>query len=346
MKRAALVAFAAVFLVGCQDDQLPSEPSPSFQITEATPQDIEELIGQLFPPGGLRNAALVRFRNIERQLTRDVEDARGKMFDLVDFTVKRLELGQLLDPDPATAAEAVSELINLLFLFVDLGSAEIDPAIFEAEDFAVQVVPPEGATVLTNTAFAGVDIEDEDLNETILVTIQRLDQNPCLPTGLIQSEGCWEFNRFPAGQFDAGVEVAVCVDLELLDPALRPLVRLHKFAPGQGVEVLVVSPGDIGVECATFTALNSPGSNGLRHFARALTGRLAALLGPRPLFASAVIDRPKRLGGTIGSFTDFGGAVPVDVAISAGNNQTAGVGTAVPIPPAVEVRNTSSAVRS
>ncbi len=357
MKRLALFSLAAVTLVACQDQPIPSEPPieqqrAAFPPQAATEAQIAELINALFNQPEKREAHEL-FAQVKRGMASGDEDlAQAKAGELAQLAWAAFSANRVNDPDgngPLTPTEGVLELTELVFAFAGvLIPPEFDEdlltEISQAEDFVVAVVPPSGGTVLTEKNFAGVDISDEALDQTIVVTIQKIVQEDrCLPTGLIQSEGCWEYNRFPAGDFNVDVEVAVCVEVAAAFDPLFDLFRLHKFAPGQGVEVLVVSPGDIGVECATFTALNSPGSNGLRHFASALTGRLAALLGPQPLFASALISRPKRLSGTGTSFTDFGGAIPVDVAISAGNNQTAGVGTAVPIDPTVHVTDSTGA---
>ncbi len=271
------------------------------------------------------------------------------MFELIDFTLTRQDEGQLLDPNlppEETAADGVTALIDLLHVFVELPPPGIDPTIYEADDFAVALVPETGATVLTKEGFAGVAIPDAAITEPIVVTIRLIDQTPCLPTGLIQADGCWEYQRFPAGDFIVPVGVEICVDVGVLDDAfgqaVGDLAELHKSSAETGVVKLDLGAGGIGVVCSGFPpppVIGDAGLEGFPAFARKVHDRLIDLLGPPPLSASALLatSRPKNLTGQSGSFTDMGGAVAVNVAINAGDGQTAPVGTPVAIAPSVVV---------
>lgn len=337
MKRLALLCLSfALLVVGCRDTQAPTEPQvlpqPASAIGEGE-EDIRKLIDALFPgPGGLRRAANNQFDKVVRALDKQgLDEAQLKMFELIKFTLTRQDEGQLIEP----AAQGVSDLIDLLYKFVGLTVPNV-----------VALVPETGATVLTKEGFAGVAIPDAAIDEAILVTIRQIDQSPCLPTGLIQADGCWEYQRFPAGDFIVPVGVEICVDVGVIDDgpgqAVADLTELHKFSPATGVVKLSLDPGGIGVACDGFPPPPVIGDAGLEGFpalARKVHDRLIDLLGPPPLSASALVatSRPRKLSGATGSFTDMGGAVPVTVGINAGDGQTAPVGTSVAIAPSVVV---------
>ena len=316
-----LVVGGLLWVVACADDStLPTFPQfdhiPGRQDAFA---DLQAQIVALFPGnsgkgkgkgngngGGTQNAALKRLRNIDRQLLRNVDVAQRMAFELGEFAMRQLNAGKLQGGDPAGALD---ELLADLSFFVGGEGG-----------FALEIVspPPPGGqtTVVTDNGHASVIIEDDDLTETILVSIQQIVQESCdLETDLVQSDGCWRFNRFPAGDFANDVEITICVDVEDVPPSLLPFLRLHKGDPGQPIQPLVATAGDALI-CDGFDPIASLGSNSLVNFASAVSGGLRALLGPKPLFASVAFGG--RLGGLAGSFSDFGGAVPFHESFESG----------------------------
>jgi len=357
MKRFLLFAVAAALLVGCEGAPLPTE-SPDLKkgklpAQAAAQAQINNLINALFNQPEKREAHKL-FAQVKRGMASGDEDyAREQMAELVNLATTGLNDGNLNDPDGETAEVAVARLIDLLFAFVGLDLPEIDPEIFESEEYVVQVVPPTGGTVLTE--HAGVEISDEAVDWWQIVTIRRINQDPCLPTGLHQSVGCWEYTKSDARPFIELVEVGLCVDVGNLveqypdvseeypdgyGEYLASLVRLHKYNPEEGVTKLAEEDGDIGVVCTDFEIPDVIGDAGL---IRSLGDRLMELLGPRPLHAALAVGRPKRLGGMTGSFTDMGGAVEADVEIEDGDGQTGGVGSPVPVDPTVHVTDATGA---
>jgi len=348
MKRVALLALAAAFLVGCQGDRLPTESPDNTQATlakGAAPQaQINALMHALFNQPDKKSANKL-FAQVKRGMARgDDSYAQAQAAQLVNLATDALNGGRLDDPDGMTAEEGVALLIDLLFEFVGLDLPDVDPGIFESVEWVVQAVTPAGATVLTNFFHAGVRIPAGALQETELISIYYVNQNPCLPTGLLQSEGCWQYEKSGEDPFALDVEVAICVDVGQLEEDygsyLTDLVRLHKYDPEEGVTKLEVADGDIGVDCDDFALPEFLGDAGLL---KNLGSRIWEFLGPRPLQAALAETRPKKLGGTTGSFTDMGGAVEADVEIEDGDGQTAGAGTPVPVDPTVYVTDSTGA---
>jgi alpha-tubulin suppressor-like RCC1 family protein len=144
----------------------------------------------------------------------------------------------------------------------------------------------------------------------------------CLPTISNQSNGCYQIRTepelFPFAQL---VRVEICVDPSPVDLSLRDSLRLFKFNTTQGLVALQrADPTLIGTDCSgSGLGLNDAaplrGREGvilqLAHWA----GRLVA---PRELHAAVrrAITPPKGIGGLVGSFSDFGGAVPACADVS------------------------------
>lgn len=271
---------------------------------------IQELIDALFPkPNKLHQSATKKFRNIVRQWSRGQEEAaRDQMVALVEFTGVRYEEGQLLDPpefDPpedTTTEEAVSELISLLFEFVGV-------------DGAAAVVPLEGGTVLVVPeveVVAGVDVPA--LDETILVTVQQMlegEEDPPIPVDLPQFGNLFGFDMYPTIEFDEEGIVGLCVTFELgdLSPEQEDLVQLYRYDPDSGdVYALPL--------CYAW-------------FLDCLGGGSGASM-------AKVLQR-RGLGGLTQHFSHIRAVLPAQMDLYAGDDQTAQVGTPVPIDPAVLV---------
>lgn len=270
--------------------------------------------------GGVLRSALKRLRNIDRQVDRRLKAAQNQamrlaetamdLFNAGNLNTGRYPVGVFSSPD-LDAEEALGEFIELLDIFVERTEG----------GFALAFVapPPPGGetTVVTQDNNAGVTIDEGDLAEPTLISIQQIATENCLESDVIQSTGCWRFNKFPAGDFEQDVEVTICVDDSDILPSQIPFLRLHKFS-GDEVTVLEATAGDSAVDCTEFVPLLvSRGSNSLRNFASAVSSGLRSLVGPQPLIASTAFAA-RRLGGLTGSFTDFGGALTFSESFESG----------------------------
>jgi hypothetical protein len=179
------------------------------------------------------------------------------------------------------------------------------------------VVGPDGGVVTTADGYAGVSIPDGALNEDVLITIRQVhpDSQPwgkCLPTGLRQEEGCYDFATEPAIEaFNDPVTVAICLDPD----ALRPdNLMLHRYNPSESVGVVELenAPENF-LDCGGFTGLAFLGEDAgaldrLAMFAGRLMSPLASLLFPRTVFATDL-----GRGGLTDAFSSMGWAEPADL---------------------------------
>jgi Tol biopolymer transport system component len=128
----------------------------------------------------------------------------------------------------------------------------------------------------------------------------------CLPGGLLQSNWCYQIRTEPElYQFAESVRVEICVDVSEI-PDYADDLLIHKYNETEGLVALPwAEPTLIGADCSGMGQYGAtPGFFGrLGQWAR-------RLLAPPDLLASVLIIVPKGLGGTGGSFSDFGGAVP------------------------------------
>ncbi len=131
----------------------------------------------------------------------------------------------------------------------------------------------------------------------------------CLPGGLTQSDECYQIRTEPAlYQFGMPVHVEICVDASPVPEALQSELLVHKYNTTEGLQALPwAEPTIIGSDC-TGSSLLGAASAVFEPFAR----WVGNLLAPPELSASVLAGTrvPKGLGGTAGSFSDFGGAVP------------------------------------
>lgn len=309
----ALVALVA--LTACDDGAAPEptlSPDPAAFSSHAAldAQEIRDQIEALFPAPGLRNAALSRFSAIERQLDRGRDQAaESQALNLVEFTLDRLENDQLLDPNgaaPPSTLAAVAALVADLNAFVGLTASPTFTV--HTDEGTIAVVSDEGGTVTTEDEFAGVDVPDASTDEPTVLTIQRLDQDPCLPTGLPQFEGCYQFDKFPDTDFQDEVVVGVCID-PAVTGTTKDRILLHKFDP-DSASLGVVPLDNVAapfLDCAGFTVAGAESPwpvrlarQGLRHVSR--------WLAP-PLYAAHT-----GAGGLTISFSDFGWVLPPELA--------------------------------
>jgi hypothetical protein len=355
VRRFALVPAIALLALACQDEPLPTDgadpsPSPAASVQASTVGDIEDLIGELFPEPGLENAALTQFGNVERMVEEgDVDEARAKAFDLIGFTLEKLEEGQLEDPSgPTTTEEAVSDLIDLLLTFVGLEAPDVSPSVLSGDTDGVVAIafPDQDNLIVTGNEFAGTFIPAGAVDEETVVVVERLDPvdqpgDDCLPIGAEQREGCYRFDKSPDDVFNEDVLVAVCPVASLRDendPDFDERFQLAKFDPenpGDGVVPLPSASEDF-LDCSDFGTLAAAVSQGpLGRLAGAWSatgGRLLRWLGPAPARAVNL-----GFGGSTRDFSRIGWARLGEVQIASGDGQTDFTGFRVDANPTVQV---------
>jgi hypothetical protein len=188
-------------------------------------------------------------------------------------------------------------------------------------DCGEAVVGPDGGVVTTVDGRAGVSIPADALDGDLLITVGQIDPasqpwGRCLPTGLRQEEGCYEFDTEPAisevnelDAFNVPVTVAVC-----LDPgAIRPdNLTLHKYdaeRPTQGV-IELENAAETFLNCEGFMVASAPGGEGVFGWLASAANRalspVRSLVFPRLAFATDL-----GRGGLTDSFSFIGWAEPV-----------------------------------
>lgn len=359
MKRLFAVALLAFLVAGCQDDVSEAVAPDDFTARaqkggpggspdeSALEGKINKLLNELFPQPE-KSQANKLFADIKSALARgDTTEARRSVSDL-------LELGasiQLQDPKgPRSAAEGFSDLIDLLFEFVGLEPPEVDPALLQqdGDDGTVELaLDGQDNLITTRDTFAGTFIEDEDIDQNLLIVLERLTTDEqddlqggeCLPlpSSVEQREGCYQFDRFPEGTFQQDVRVGVCPEDAVENNAG---FQLHEFEDEddggvEGVEALpnVAFPE---LQCADFTVVRGPDFPTpwrLAHSAwRQTGGRVLSWLSPATLQA---ID--SGTGGSTDDFSRIGWAEQMDVDIEDGDDQQTSVGSQVATDPQVKV---------
>jgi hypothetical protein len=208
-----------------------------------------------------------------------------------------------------------------------------------------EIIGTDGGVVVTPSGHAGVSIPKGALEGDIRITVKRVSPvgGKCLPTGLRQTEGCYEFETHPSlaevnesGKFNELVTVAVCIDPAASDP---DKLTLHKYhSPEEGVVELPGAP-ETFLHCHDFTAsgtlsqadgpLQWLASAGRRIFSPAIH-----LVSPRLAYAS---DTGR--GGLTDAFSLMGWAEPVELdVIGEGFSPTARPGAEITLQ--VEARTT------
>ena len=338
----------SLFAVGCGSESgLPTD-QPNIQKSQLPPgtsdeAQINRLLHALLSQPDKRDANQLFARVKAEAAGGDAEASQAAMFELLDLVLN----AELQEPEDMTAGDALSELTDLLFEYVGLEPPSIDPEDFDNEDAVVEVVTEDGGTTTTESGNAGVVVPAGAVEEDVLITIRRIDKDPCLPVDLAQLADCYEYERFPAGDFELPVTVVMCFDPGIyVEPQLSRFL-LHKTdpeEPGEVVQVLQAVPdGDLPADVDCEGQVTASAESGwLGSFARnplkTVRDGLAAVFVPRPLVASvAVAGTPKRLGGSSGSFTDIGAALPSEMEKTAGDNQTGEAGQEVEIAPVVTV---------
>lgn len=360
MRRFAAVALLGFFVAGCQDDidrtvapddadaraqqGGPGGGPPAGAAIEAR---INDLIKDLFPQPEQGEANQL-FAEMKAALaegdTAAAQQSASELLQLAGST-------ELEDPPgPTTAAEALGELIALLADFTGLDVPEVPPEALstDGDDGTVAfAIADDGQadTIVTDEEFAGTVIEDQDIDEDLVIVIERLTvqeqqqlpgRDDCLPTDLEQAEGCYQFDRFPEGSFaPQTTEVGVCHETPIAD-GFR-LAKFESAADGGEGEVVFLPPISVGfLDCTGFQVVSSDDSPAAWRLARrawsATGGKLLDWLGPAPLRA---IDTG--VGGTATNWSKMGWAKPLEVEKTAGDGQQAAAGSTLPTDPTVQV---------
>lgn len=227
-------------LSACQDSgDHPSAPASGQIASSPEAEQIQELIRAVFPEPGLENAALVRFRNVEREL--GTASAIEQMFALIDFTLDHHAYGRL-DEQPGP-------LINAWLVFIGLDP--IAPDLSDPDAAFMMCVASDECRVITDTKFAGVVIPAGALPGTHFVSIRRLgnDPGPFDEFGFPVGEGSfprfYDFSVTPKTTFGPGVVCAVCVveppePFAPPDPIVPRLRLAHLVEGGSGPEVEIL----------------------------------------------------------------------------------------------------------
>lgn len=218
----------------------------------------------------------------------------------------------------------------------------------DTRDCTEFVVDAGGATVVTPTGFAGVSVPEGALDAPVVISVERVDvtAEPCLPTDMMQAEGCYRYDTDPAlsevqssglDEFNEDVVVGICIDPDVMLLPEHHEYALHKYDPDQpalGLVELTSAAVDY-LDCAEFSALALAERGPLMQLAHAGWERiapLARLLGPREVRA---LNRG--FGGLTKSFSQIGWARALTFTVVAGDGQSGGAGSRLPVDPVVRV---------
>jgi hypothetical protein len=177
------------------------------------------------------------------------------------------------------------------------------------DDGAVVVVDSTSdTTVVTDTEWAGVDIDPGDVSGPTLVTIQRLPDAGPLLTPFDQYPLYFEFSASTAGPLPDEVVIGVCTAASAAPPDPSRLRLAHQLSPTWGdIEVLPLAPVPF-LDCTGADVAAVPGRGRLFDLASS-SGRLLMraardLFGPRDLLAANRMAGTG-LGGSVRTFSPF-----------------------------------------
>ena len=335
MKRTALfllsVVLLSLFALSCKDKSNLVDPNegiePSMGVIVDTTDPISVLIMALYPDGGLENAALGRWVNIQRQWDKGQEKAaQSQVLVLVDEVIRMLERGELEDPSVNLTAEtAVPQLIALLDAFiagVSLGATDIDPTFFLSEDFGLGFIDPgatEETVIVTGKQWAAVVAPPGATEDPVIVTLNLLDEETCSGADdLTQARGCWDIDRYPAGEFEAAVKVEICVaDTDpMMSQSDWDLLLVHHKDELSGEITALPFVETTEIDCEYFDPVAETQTTASLHPAASTLGAVVMRIGdfllPEPLGASFWMRTrvPRGLGALETEFSEFFGAVP------------------------------------
>lgn len=194
-------------------------------------------------------------------------------------------------------------------------------------DCAEATVTNNGATVVTNTGFAGARLPAGWLALTspspVVVAIERVTTlnglplsgtNPCVPNALVQVQGCYRFQTIPTATFSSEcmtslcVTVGVCADVPAgTNPDVITLYSVEET--GEPVVKELPNVPAPFVTCAGFASA-APRAGWWGNLAGGLWHHLEALVTPTPAYAFHL-----GAGGSTCCFSRIGWAVPAGTLI-------------------------------
>jgi hypothetical protein len=191
---------------------------------------------------------------------------------------------------------------------------------FNCTDCVESTVTNDGATVVTNTGFAGAQFPAGWLTSPsqVVVTIERQSVNnstlttSCIPTlaaGQLQFEGCYQFKTSPRAVFATDVTVGVCANVSSPNHDVIQLFSLDTIGEELVTRALPNVPAPF-VSCEGFASATAPAGT-LRNLAGRLLRRLESLVTPTPAFAFHL-----GAGGSTCCFSRIGWALPLGTLIN------------------------------
>lgn len=144
-----------------------------------TVPEAADIIGEIFPPPGLRNQALAKCANILRQADRDLDDAVDQSFDFLVQTLDFRSQGMLNDPSQGTVEQAIVDLFALLFDAIGVQGPSLTAGGIGSGDYVIGQLDENGGILTVPSGFAAAQFFVDDLSGDTWVTIARiLDPNP------------------------------------------------------------------------------------------------------------------------------------------------------------------------
>ena len=214
--------------------------------------------------------------------------------------------------------------------------------------------PDKDNTILTKGKQAGTFLPAGALSQIVTVAIIENTTKPCIPPPFAlpqyfpepDQKGCYDFFTDPGPSIfnttpDNPVIVAICVESGL-DPATTGRnIQLFQFDPGQPARPLTPhSAAFMPCEPDPYQEVIGSARQGLSKsfaFARARLHRVLTYFAPTSLHAAHV-----GVGGSTGSYSTMTWSILAQMDKNSADPQTAAVGTPVPAPPQVLLRDTST----
>lgn len=238
--RRAVAATLLLLASACSDASRPAPTQPQLvgpraSIVVPTAVEIRNQIALIFPEGGLRNASLTQFDNVDRSIRAGrLSSAQAQAGALINFVLRALGDGKLVAPagglsafdDPgnpghplpaADAQTSAAQLVGAISLYAGLSGG---PSNVDAAAVYVPVNASTDIVVKTGTGLAAVRIPPGALGVDALVTITPIPYK-AFPvgdgplntqgSGILQYPYFYEFQTFPAiPQFVDQVLVQTC----------------------------------------------------------------------------------------------------------------------------------------
>ncbi|HUP21098.1 MAG TPA: carboxypeptidase-like regulatory domain-containing protein [Gemmatimonadota bacterium] len=269
--------------------------------------EVADLVDEIFPPPGLRNMALSRCANIQRQYARgEILDATAMVYELIEDAIDDAANGLLLTPPSRTLEEALADLIAAL-----LAEVGLEPG---AGEVVVGVVDETGGDVTVPSGHAALSFDPDDVSGETWVTIiglaDPLVAGAC-PFGFPVPYDCYplffDMSLEPASNLQDAVTAGLCVaDTGPLAPPNATVAGRLQLAspdpnnPGQIVFWPVVAAPS-GVDCSDLAFAPT----GWQKDLFALLGPAARLFEVAPAWAD-----PGSLGGSMTSFSPVAATDP------------------------------------